>query len=190
MFDFVFEMSAWDRTFFYIGFGASLFFVGQLVLMFFGGDDSGDSDGDSDSDDGATSFKILTLKNIVGFLMGIGWGGLSLHVDGSFSQTVSLVGAVGIGIVIMLLQSSVFYLMYKLHAPNEETLSEAVGNLGHVYLEIPKGGMGKVTINLHGKIVTMNAFADDEKIIPTGAQVEVVHTQNSELIVKEVPYKK
>ena len=188
-------MGTMDQTLFYIGFGASIFFVGQLILMFvIGGDgdadgdfgDAGDAEGESEGADEASSFKILTLKNMVGFLMGIGWGGLALHVDGGFSTNVTLVLAPIIGIVVMLLQSTVFWLIYKLHAPNEETMDDAIGNTGKVYLGIPESGAGKVTVAVNGKISTLNAISADGVAIPTHAQVEVVRVLNGELVVKEV----
>ena len=194
MFDFVNEMGTMDQTLFYIGFGATLFFVGQLIMMFVGGDadggdadgDFGDADGEGEGGDEASSFKVLTLKNIIGFLMGLGWGGLALHVDGGFSSTTTLIFAPIIGVVVMLLQSTVFWLMYKLHAPNEETLDDAIGNTGKVYLTIPESGTGKVTVTVNGKVSTMNAISVDGSSIPTHTQVEVVRILNSELVVKEV----
>jgi len=195
MLDFVTKMSTLDQTLFYIGFGASIFFVGQLILMFVGGDaeadtgdfgDAGDADGEGDGGDDASSFKILTLKNIIGFLMGLGWGGLALHVDGGFSTTVTMIFAPIIGVLVMLLQATVFWLMLKLHAPNEETMDDAIGNTGKVYLAIPEAGSGKVSVTVNGKISILNAISIDGTPIKTHAQVEVVRVLNNELIVKEV----
>lgn len=193
MFEFLNGMGTMDTTFFYLGFGASVFFLGQLILMFLGGDaDSGDVDfgdaGDADGDGGdeASSFKIITFKNIVGFLMGLGWGGLALHVDGGFSTTTTFIFAPIIGIGVMLLQSSVFWLMYKLHSPNVETLDEAIGSTGKVYLTIPISGAGKVTLTVNGRLSTMDAISEDGTAIETGAQVVVSKVVNNELVVKEV----
>lgn len=188
MFDFVNEMSNMDQILWYIGFGSTVFFVGQLSLMFIGGDSDASSDtgDDVDGGDDASSFKILTLKNIVGFLIGFGWGGLALHIDGGMSESATLIGATLIGIGIMFLYSTVFWLMFKLHSPNEETLDDAIGNTGKVYLGIPAGGTGKVTLTVNGRVSTMNAIAENGVAIDTHAQVEVVRVLNSELVVKEV----
>lgn len=188
-------MSTWDQTFFYIGFGASIFFVGQLILMFVGGDadggdggdfgDAGDADGEGGGDE-ASSFKILTLKNIIGFCMGLGWGGLSLHIDMELSKTITLIFAPIIGVLVMFIQSGVFWLMYKLHAPNEETLDDAIGKNGTVYLTIDGSGAGKVTLTVNGRLTTMDARSVDGTPIQTSARVLVKSILNSELIVEEV----
>jgi len=189
-------MSTFDQTLFYIGFGASVFFVGQLILMFVGGDtdgngvdgdfgDAGDADGDGDFDE-ASSFKMLTLKNIIGFCMGLGWGGLSLHIDGGFSKAITYVFAPLIGVGVMFIQSLVFYLMYQLHAPNEESLDDAIGKNGTVYLGIDGVGVGKVTVSINGRLTTMDARSEDGSSIETNTKIVVSDVSNAELIVKEL----
>jgi len=187
MFDFVNRMSAWDQTFFYLAFGSTVFFIGQVVLTFVGFDDDADIDMDGDSD--YDSFQIFTLKNMVAMLVGIGWGGLAMHMELGFSKSVSLVIAVLIGIGFALLQTSLMLLMYKLHSPNTESTTPTVGSVGRVYLTIPAEGVGKITVDINGKSCVVNATSPEGEI-KTGEYVSVVDNASGCVQVEKIKSKK
>ncbi len=109
-----------------------------------------------------------------------------LHLDMKYGKLASTIGAVVIGVGVMLLQSLAFWLMYKLHAPNMQTLSNAIGSIGEVYLGIPAGGSGKVTVTVNGTLSTLNAISENNKDIKTNAMVKVVNVINDRLVVKEI----
>lgn len=189
MFDFVNKMSVWDQTFFYLAFGATVFFVGQVILTFVGFDDDSDIDMEGDSDtDSYQSFQLFTVKNMIAMLVGFGWGGLAMHLEVGLGKSVSLLIAVIIGVGFALLQSSLMFLMYKLHAPNTESTMPAEGTFAGVYLNIPSGGIGKIQVDVNGKSCIINATADED--IRTGEFAVVKGIANGCVVVEKVKSKK
>lgn len=163
------EYTQFELVLFYLGVGSTLFFVGQFIMTAIGMDGHGDVDVSHDVDfshdhDGTdhdnssdSSFRIFTLKNIIGFLIGISWGTLAMHREFGLSQWPALaVGAV-MGFLIMVLQSTVFWLMIKLDAPNNESTAVTEGTTGEVYLPFNEDGLGKVQITLNGAVRTVSA---------------------------------
>ena len=63
---------------------------------------------------------------------------------------------------------------------------QAIGEKGSVYLRIPEGDVGQVTIEVGGAQKTYNAKSEDGQGIATGEFIEVVDIISSTLIVKRV----
>lgn len=182
MFNFISKLSAWDQTFFYLAFGATILFLGQIILTFVGFDDDADIDLDSDSG----FFQLLTAKNIVSFLVALGWSGLAFHIEAGLSKTLSIIFAIITGITFMFIQASLMWLMYKLHAPNDESTIPEVGATGTVYLSIPENGMGKISININGKLTVVGALSLDGLCINTNESIQVVKLSGGYPVVKKI----
>lgn len=170
---------------------ASAVYIVMAIATFMGMDGSdgleADFDGDLEIDDTASEgsgFQVFTFRNVLAFLIGIGWGGLAFY-DNGYSQTYSIVGGVIVGAGFTVLQSSLFYFMYKFNSPNEPEIKSAVGLNGKVYLKVPKNaeGFGKIQLTHNDTMKTVNALTYHGTTIAKGRLVEVIDVEGDNLVV-------
>lgn len=178
----------------FIALPSTFIFLLMVVLTFMGIDGTDvdvDFNGDMEINDGSdisnVPVHIFTLKNMIGFLMGLGWGGLMAFKELHQSEFISILIGVGIGLVIVALNVLSFFLMAKLNAPNTVNMKSLIGQVGTVYLTIPSSGtnkMGKVTVTFNGALRELNAVTIDDSPIPMGYGVEIIDIlANDTLIV-------
>lgn len=177
----------WSLTIF-----VSAIFLIQMVLTFVGmGDtDSGDADlggmdgmdadmgGDAADGNGHTmdtggAIQLFTVRNVVNFLLGVGWGGVCFYGTISNHLLLCLV-SLGVGVVFV----SIFLLLYRqlmrLERHGNFTYEQCIGIACDVYLRIPasRSGVGKVQISVNGSVHELDAVTDGDKL-PSGAKVRV-----------------
>ena len=162
---------------------SSVVFVLQAILMLLGfgigeGDDGSGEEvaDDADSDARRRSLgEYLNFRNVVYFLMGFSWGGLTLiHAGISLSWVIflSIVAGIcvaGFGIFIMAA-------LVRLSDPgNTATLYETIGSQAKVLIGVPgsRNGEGKVNVVVGGRLVDRNAITEEGVDIPRGATVYV-----------------
>jgi len=155
--------------------GGALFLV-QLVLTVLG---AGDVDLDFAADhpptghaSADTSFKVLSLQGLTAFFAMFGLVGLALHHESQASATVSVLGAALAGSSTTWLIGRIFRAAHLLQSSGTLDLSKAVGSTGTVYLRIAPDKPGKVTLNLHGRLVQLDAVTSQETL-ETGSEVRV-----------------
>lgn len=172
------------KTFWFIALPASLIFVIQTILTFIGADATdgldADFDGDFDTDGG---FQIFSLRNLINFLLGFGWAGVSLY--SSISNVALLIGAsFAIGLVFVAFFFIVIRQLMKLSEDNTFKISETIDKTGEVYLNIPanKVGKGKILISVRGAIHELDAISD-HGAISQGTLVKVVRIENDRILV-------
>lgn len=159
----------------------TLIFAIQTLLTFIGIDHtdvdfqfSGDVDASAGNtlDTGGT-MQLFTIRNIVNFLLGLGWGGVcwSTIVEDKVILTILSV-ATGIAFVIIFL----FILkgMMGLESNGAYKMEDCVGSICDVYLRIPaeRGGQGKVQVSLNGSVHEFTAITDGE-LLPSGTKVKI-----------------
>ena len=184
------ENLSFDYVLWIIAAPATVVYGAQVVMSLIGldGDDGLDAelDGDMDVEDGDTSgsFPVFTLKNALAFLVGLGWGGLAL-LDSGYSETATIVIGSLIGLGFAILQTSLFYFMYKFNAPNKPEIFSAVGLSGKVYLKIPKNGegLGKIQLTHNDTLKTVNALTYTQQNIGKGRLVTVLEVDGDNLVV-------
>ena len=175
------------RMFWYIALGASLFFVIQTIMTFVGMDshDGVSADFNSDLSGEDAPFQLFTIRNLVNFLMGFGWGGICFYgiIDNKILlTTVALL--VGLAFVAM------FFLairqIQKLAEDNSFKIENTLQKTASVYLAIPaaKGGKGKIQISVNGSMQELDAMTEGDKI-ETGAVVKVVRVEGTSLVFVE-----
>lgn len=159
---------------------ASLLFLVQTIISFFIGGDSSDFDGDTDGD--ATSF--FTVRNLIVFFTMFGWSGLAAYKAGLHPALVVLIALLaGTAMVAFLL------LIMKRAAGMRQSgtlqLKNAVSQVGETYLRIPAGrsGMGKVQVQVQGRLVELDAMTDDPADIASGRPIKVVSTLNERILI-------
>ena len=173
------------KAFWYIALPVSLFFGLQTIMTFVGLSD-GETDMDSDSGDTDMPFEIFTLRNLINFLLGFSWTGISFY-DAVANKMV----LIAISVVVGLLFVAIFFFMIKQILKLSENNSFKIENTLHktaqVYLSIPEGktGKGKVMISVNGAFHELDAMTTSLEKIPTNSSVIVVGIENNLLIVEK-----
>ena len=190
--DFVFGLL--DATGVELMFGASaviggvLFLLWLVLVVVLGG--IGDiAEGvfgvDIDAMGADASFKALTFQGVMAFMMFFGLSGLyTLKSDGGDTLAIGVGGVAGLAS--MYGTGKIFQLFFSLEASGNVEMEQAIGVKGSVYLRIPEGDVGQVTIEVGGAQKTYNAKSEDGQGIATGEFIEVVDIISSTLVVKRV----
>jgi membrane protein implicated in regulation of membrane protease activity len=164
----------------------------QLLLQVFGlldgadFDDAGHHDGGhahaSDQGHGNWFFGILSLKALCAFAGVFGLTGLAM-LQTDFGPWLRISIAAEAGIVAMVVVAFLMRGLARLSVSGTLDLRNAVGRSGSVYLRIPAAGSGagKVTVEVQGRSVEIDAVTDGGEI-PTGSRVEVVDVVGNETL--------
>jgi membrane-bound ClpP family serine protease len=174
------------KAFWYIALPVSLFFGLQTIITFLGLSD-GETDMDSDTGDIDLPFEIFTLRNLINFLLGFSWTGISFY-NSIENKTILIIIAVIVGLLFV---ATFFFLIkqiLKLSEDNSFKIENTINKSAEVYLTIPeaKSGKGKVQISVNGAFHELDAITLSTIKIPTGTPVKVVALENNLLIVEKI----
>lgn len=166
----------------------TLIFLIKLVLMFVGVD-SLDTDVDVPSDaalDGSDStgaFKALSLQSIAAFAMGFGWGGLGVYHGMNGGIMLSIVGAVGGGVLMVWILAMLLRGVVSLQSDGTVSMRQAVGAEGDVYVTVPGagGGRGQVKLVVSGRQRIVNATTEGGPL-PSAARIKVVKVNSDNTV--------
>ena len=160
---------------------ATLVFVFQTIMTFVGLDSDADI-GDSGMD-GDASYPFFSIRNLINFLLGFGWGGVCFYNTFDSSLLIAFF-AVLTGFVLVFVFVFIFKQMLRLKRDNTFRISETVGKTANVYLPIPenKSGKGKIQISVRGAFHEIDAQTSGERI-PTGAIIQVVEVLDSQTVL-------
>jgi membrane protein implicated in regulation of membrane protease activity len=196
-----------SQIFYCIAVPSTLLLLIQTIMMLVGlGDDAASDIGDVDVSDadvsegvfgdneiteipddfGLEGLRILTVKEIISFLVVFGWVGIVLESVGAQLFITIPVSAV-CGLATMLLLAFLMRAVMKLRSDGNIDTKNAIGTSGKVYLTIPpaRSGEGKVQLLLQGSFVELGAVTDDETAIPTGSEIVVVGVSGqTDLVVR------
>jgi len=163
---------------------ASIFFAIQTIVSLVGGDMFDDVDFDTDGDSVGVS-HFFSVRNLVNFLLGAGWGGVCFHNTISSKALLAFI-AVLCGIIFVLIFFFLVKILLKLSKDNTFRLEETLDKIADVYLSIPenKSGKGKIQISVRGSFHELDAITTGEKI-PTGAKVRVVKIIDNQSVLVE-----
>ena len=165
---------------------ASIFFVIQTILSFFGGDVFDDVDVDFDSDSHSVGVShFFSVRNLVNFLLGAGWGGVCFYSTISSKAWLAVV-AVLFGIIFVLIFFGLVKILLKLSKDNTFRFEETLGKIADVYLSIPenRSGKGKIQISVRGSFHELDAITAGEKIT-TGNKVKVIEIIDNQAVLVE-----
>lgn len=177
--------------FFLVCAAAGGFFVFvKLILQFAGGDadTNGGLDGDIDGEhaDSDLGFRLLSMHGLSAFFMMFGLVGLALYRQNQMSVLLSILGAVCAGMVSVWVIGRLFRGAAALQANGALKTRDAVGSAGTVYLTIPRGGMGMVSINFQNRLREFDAMETNGLEVPTGTPVRVVKVNANVLVVETI----
>jgi hypothetical protein len=187
MIDYWLNLSSTMQTFVGIGAVSSLVLSLQLLLSLIGGDMDG-LDADLDLVDGGEggASGILSVRTIGAFFTGFGWTGASM-TDYGYGLGITTVVSSVVGLALL---AMVFYLMAYLHSLRQVgTLdySNAVGQVGSVYLAIASNrkGIGQVEVMVQGRLSIVRAVTDHDKKIGNRVAVRVTELVDKQTILVE-----
>lgn len=169
---------------------ASIIFIIQIVMSFMGISDMDtdvDIDTSTDSLDDVGAMHLLSIRNVIYFLLGVGWAGVSLSKIIT-NQVVLGIIAVAVGCLFVAIFIFLFRQMMKLQHNGAFDIQDAKGKTVDVYLRIPAAGqgMGKVQVSFNGSIQELDAKTEESEMIPTGAKVQVIDVINNILLVEKI----
>lgn len=175
------------KTLWFIAIPTSLIFAVQSVMTFLGGDahDGLNADFDSDLPGGDTPFQLFTFRNMINFLLGFSWTGISFY--NLIENRIILIGlALFIGAVFVLFFFMVIRQIEKLAEDNTFKITNTLNQTASVYLAIPakKKGAGKVQISVKGSFHELDAITENEKI-ETSSMVRIVKIESNNLVLVE-----
>lgn len=168
--------------------GSAIFIV-QAILTLLGMDSDLDMDVDSDFGEGDTmdlggGLSLFSIRNLINFIVGFGWGGVCFSSVSSnkiiVCITALLTGAAFVWIYFLIRKQT-----KKLESNGAFSISQCVGKVADVYLRIPAEGKGKgkVQISINGSIHEIDAITEGPEL-KSGSKVTVMEVIDNYLIVK------
>lgn len=160
-----------------IAWTATLLSVVSMVMAFFF--DFGDSDVDvpavEASDAAGADTGVFSVRAVIGFMMGFGWGGYAAVQSGAGVGLAILVGLL-VGLVIFFCVVALLKFIYSLKCDGSLDYNTLVGCTGTVYLTIPPHGEpgGQVQISHPSQMITMAAVQEGDTPLPAQTPIVVV----------------
>lgn len=175
------------KSLWYIALPVSLIFIVQSIMTFMGSDaHTGDhADFDGNLDGHASPFQLFSLRNLINFLLGFSWGGISFYTTipnkPMLIVIAALIGAAFVGLFFMMMRQ-----IQRFAEDNSFRIAEAVNKTCSVYLNIPghKSGKGKVQVSVRGSLRELDAITGGDRI-ETGAMVRIIGNEGNELVIVE-----
>jgi hypothetical protein len=189
MLEFFESMDSMQKIFWFTALPASFIFAIQTIMTFSGLDASDGVEADFEGDlEGADApFQLFSFRNLINFLLGFGWGGVSFFHTIENRSLLTLT-ALLIGISFVWLFFLIMRQIQGLAEDNTFAVANAVNQTGQVYLGIPpnKSGKGKVLVSAKGATHELEAMTTAFEKLETGAMIRVVSVENNILIVEKI----
>ena len=96
---------------------------------------------------------------------------------------LSLVIGTFFGICAMYIMAKTFLMMRKLQSSGTMNMYDVLGEDGNVYLTIPPEGIGKVQIEISGRLKVVDAMSQGNQEFTTGDTVHVVDIDEDSIVV-------
>ncbi len=176
------------RTFWFVAIPVSVVFIIQTIMTFVGADAtdgvSADFNGDFDGTD--APFQLFSFRNLINFLLGFSWSGVSLYASIK-SPVVLILVSLLVGCAFVYIFFLVISQLMKLSEDDTFKLTNTLNKNAEVYLTIPanRTGKGKILISVNGSMHELEAVTDGEKI-GSGALVKVVKIENENTLIVEI----
>lgn len=172
----------------YIALPTSIIFVIQTILTFVGADNTDGLSADFESDLGhstETPLQLFSFRNLINFLLGFGWGGISFYKIIE-NESLLILTAFIIGILFVAIFFFIIKQLLKLSEDNSFQFEQLINKNGEVYLKIPanKTGKGKVQVSFRGSVRELDAITEGE-VIESGQAIKIIRIENNNLLIVE-----
>ncbi len=156
----------------------------SLVLALFA-DFGGDTDTDlpGDAADGGTG--SISVRAVIAFLLGLGWGGFVATQWGLTTLPALFVGIL-LGLALFSIVAVLMRLIYGMKSDGTLKYPDLIGLRGTVYVTIPASGEpgGQVQVAHPGQLVTIPAIQRGDTPLPAQSSVIVVEATPQRLVVR------
>ncbi len=156
----------------------SLVMLVLSIFSDFGGDDVDVADGDTGS---------FSVRALVGFALGLGWGGF-IAIQSGVGVGLSIVAGLMLGAIMFFIVAGIMRAIYSLKADGSLNYSSLVGMTGTVYVTIPPHGEpgGQVQVAHPSQMITMPAVQEGDTPLPAMTRIEVVAATTYQLVVRPI----
>lgn len=176
------------KTYWYIAIPVSIIFLIQMIMTFVGADasDGLDADFDGDFDGHDTPFQLFSFRNLINFLLGFSWTGISFYAVIS-NPVVLIIVSILVGAAFVYGFFLIIRQIQKLAEDNSFRIENTLNKNAEVYLTIPaaKSGTGKVLISVNGSMHELQAMTENEQRIESGKMVRVTRLENNNILIVE-----
>jgi len=184
--DFFDQFDTLLKTFWYVAIPTTIIFLIQTIITFMGVDSSDglNADFDSDFNDGDTTFQLFSLRNLINFLLGFSWTGISFY--NTINNPILLITvSVIVGFLFVFLFFIIIKQVQKLEEDNSFKLENTLNKSAEVYLTIPekKTGKGKISISINGTFHELDAVTEHDEKINSGSIVKVEKIENNNILI-------
>lgn len=146
-------------------------------------DSSFDHDG-ADVDEGHNGLRLFTLRSIIAFFAVGGWMGVAA-VEWNLPSILAVILAAVAGTLAMYFVAWTIFTFLKMQQSGSMRYENAVGKEGVVYLTIPVGGRGKVSVIVQDRLCELSAQTNSERDIKTGEKIVVVDFNPDGVLIVE-----
>lgn len=177
-------MDTFEKILWGIAIASSLVFIIQSAMTFIGMDAHDGTGAELHGSEGdASPFQLFSFRNLINFLLGFSWAGISLykHID---SRSLLIFLAILGGLLLVALVMMIFFYMSKLGENGNIYSSDSVGKTGIVYVPISGNKMhaGKIQITINGATREYDALTEGEAL-KTGEPVIVTAVVEGSLLM-------
>ncbi len=161
---------------------ATLLSLVSLVLALFA-DFGSDSDLPGESMDGGTG--SISVRAVVAFLLGLGWGGF-VAVQQGLSTLPALCVGILLGLILFFAVAVLMRIIYGMKSDGTLKYTDLVGLRGTVYVTIPPHGEagGQVQVAHPNQLLTMSAVQHGKHPLPAQTAIVVVDATPQQLVVR------
>lgn len=175
------------RTFWFVAIPTSVIFLIQTIMKFIGADATDGLDADFNGDLGSMEapFQLFSLRNLINFLLGFSWTGISFY-NSIENKIMLILIALAVGFAFLVLFFVIIKQVQKLAEDNSFQLKNTLNKTAEVYLNIPekKSGTGKIMISVAGAYHELQAMTYGDRIL-SGTLVKVVQIENENILIVE-----
>lgn len=175
------------KTFWFVAIPTSLIFILQTVLTFVGGHASHDIDVDfnGEVDHADAPFQLFSLRNLINFLLGFSWTGISFYTTIQSSLLLILFSLL-IGGLFVYLFFIIIKQIQKLAEDNSFKIRNTLFKTAEVYIPIPerKTGKGKIIISVNGAFHELDAMTENDRIA-SNTMVRVIEIESNNILIVE-----
>ena len=179
-------LTVMPQIFYNIAIFATIVFVIKLAIFsFFGGDTEVHADFNTEFDSD-TSFDFISIQSLLAFLMGFGWMGYAGLVQFGWSNSVSILSAIGVGLFFMLGSAYLMFLVKKLEKNVKKDKATAIGKIGKAYTNFAPNGNGQIEININEQLTVVEAINTKAEEIKAFENIKVIKIDNDVMLIEKV----
>ena len=157
--------------------------IAVLAIMSVIGLDHDHVDSVGDAGEAGDGTSLLSIKPILGFLLGFGWAGGAARSNG-YDLTAScglalVAGAMAMAVIYLLIRST-----SRMRSDGTLKMANAIGQVGTVYINIPGGSVagGQITVNVGDRMVVLQAIQSGAATLQSGSKVKVLEFIGSDTV--------